>query len=63
VIDFHQETIDDRPEAVLRAVGRIREIAERVLGEAKAAGRTPLQVADAIVQQRLRAATGARRPL
>jgi leucine dehydrogenase len=63
VIDFHQETIDDRPEAVLRAVGRIREIAERVLGEAKAAGRTPLEVADAIVQQRLRAATEARRAL
>jgi leucine dehydrogenase len=63
VIDFHQETIDDRPEAVLREVGRIREIALRVLCEAKAAGRTPLQVADEIVQQRLRAAAEARRAL
>jgi leucine dehydrogenase len=63
VIDFHQEAIDDRPEAVLRAVGRIREIAERVLNEAEASGRTPLQVADAIVRQRLQAAAEARRAL
>jgi leucine dehydrogenase len=63
VIDFHQEAIDDRPEAVLRAVGRIREIALRVLNEAKAAGRTPLQVADAMVRQRLHAAAEALRAL
>jgi leucine dehydrogenase len=63
VIDFHQEAIDDRPEAVLRAVGRIREIALRVLSEAEAAGRRPLQVADAIVRQRLQVAAEARRAL
>jgi leucine dehydrogenase len=61
VIDFHQEGIDDRPEAVLRAVGRIREIALRVLRKAQADGRTLLQVADEIVRQRVEAATEARR--
>lgn len=53
VIDFHQERIDDRPEAVLRAVGRIREITARVLSDAAASGRTPLEIADRIVQTRL----------
>lgn len=56
VIDFYQETIDDRPEAVLASVSRIRGIAEDVLRQALAAGETPLQVADRIVRQRLQAA-------
>jgi leucine dehydrogenase len=56
VIDFHQESVDDSPQAVLRAVGRIGAIAEDVLAEAKRSGRTPLQVADAMVEGRLAAA-------
>jgi leucine dehydrogenase len=56
VIDFHQESIDDSPQAVLRAVGRIGAIAAEVLAEAKRTGRTPLAVADAIVRARLAAA-------
>jgi leucine dehydrogenase len=56
VIDFHQERIDDRPEAVLRAVGRIESITSEVLRAAAASGRTPKQVADDIVRQRLAAA-------
>jgi leucine dehydrogenase len=58
VIDFHQEAVDDRPEAVLRAVERLRTITDDVLGQAKARGGTPLEVADRIVQERLRAAVG-----
>jgi leucine dehydrogenase len=61
VIDFHQEHIDDRPEAVLRAVGRIRDITARVLSDAAAGGRTPLEIADRIVQTRLREARDRRR--
>ena len=56
VIDFHQEAIDDRPEAVLRSVERIREITGSVLARAATTGETPLQVADRIVQDRIRAA-------
>jgi leucine dehydrogenase len=56
VIDFHQETVDDRPEAVLAAVARIRGIAAEVLERAAAGGETPLRVADRIVTERLRAA-------
>jgi leucine dehydrogenase len=54
VIDFHQETIDDRPEAVLASVGRIGVIARDVLRRAAATGATPLSVADAIVRARIR---------
>ncbi len=56
VIDYHQETIDDRPEAVLAAVGRIEQVAADILEESAVTGRTPLQVADAIVAERLAAA-------
>ena len=56
VIDFYQEAIDDRPEAVLASVERIRDITADVLKLAAAAGETPLQVADRIVQERLRSA-------
>ncbi len=56
VIDFHQERIDDRPEAVLRAVGRIERITAEILEAAARSGRTPLQVADELVTARLRAA-------
>jgi len=56
VIDFYQEQIDDRPDAVLRSVERIRDITSDVLARAAKAGETPLEVADRIVQQRLHAA-------
>lgn len=56
VIDYHQELIDDRPEAVLAAVGRIEAVAAEILAQAAATGRTPLQVADATVAARLAAA-------
>ena len=56
VIDYYQETIDDRPEAVLHAVGRIEAITAGILEQAAASGRTPLQVADAMVAARLAAA-------
>ena len=54
VIDFYQETIDDRPEAVLASVERIRDITASVLARAAASGETPLQVADRIVRDRIR---------
>jgi leucine dehydrogenase len=57
VIDFHQErTGEDAPEAVLRAVERIRAITGDVLEDAARSGETPLQVADRIVRERLAAA-------
>jgi leucine dehydrogenase len=56
VIDFHQEQIDDRPEAVLAAVARIGAITRDVLRRAAATGATPLDVADGIVRARLRQA-------
>jgi leucine dehydrogenase len=55
VIDFHQERVDDRPEAVLRAVGRIREIIGDLLARARAERATPLQIADRIVAERISA--------
>ena len=61
VIDFYQESIDDRPEAVLATVERIRDITADVLKRAASAGETPLRVADRIVQERLRAAEAKRR--
>jgi hypothetical protein len=60
VIDFHQERIDDRPEAVMRAVGRIFPITLEVLEQARAAGRTPLAVAEEVVAGRLAAARASR---
>jgi glutamate dehydrogenase/leucine dehydrogenase len=56
VIDFHQEKIDDRPEAVLAAVGRIGAITRNVLRRAAEAGATPLSVADGIVRTRIQRA-------
>lgn len=57
VIDFYQEAIDDRPEAILRSVERIRRITRLILESAKNRGRTALQVADQMVQERLRVAS------
>ena len=54
VIDFHQEQRDDRPEAVLAAVERIYDVTLDVLERARAAGATPLTVADRLVAERLR---------
>jgi leucine dehydrogenase len=56
VIDFYQESIDDRPAAVLASVERIRDITATVLARAAATSETPLQVADRIVRDRIRAA-------
>jgi glutamate dehydrogenase/leucine dehydrogenase len=56
VIDFHQETINDQPDAVLAAVARIGAISCDVLRRAAATGATPLSVADGIVQARIRRA-------
>lgn len=56
VIDFYQEHIDDRPEAILRAVERIRGITAEVLAQAAASGDTPLRVADRLVRERIAAA-------
>jgi leucine dehydrogenase len=61
VIDFHQETIDDRPDAVLAAVARIGAITCDVLRCAIATGVTPLAVADRIVQTRIEEAFDRRR--
>jgi len=54
VIDFDQERIDDRPDAVLAAVARIGAITRDVLRRAAETGATPLSVADAIVRGRIR---------
>jgi leucine dehydrogenase len=53
VIDFHQETIDDQPDAVLASVARIGDITRGVLRCATATGATPLSVADGIVRARI----------
>lgn len=57
VIDFHQERIDDRPDAVLHAVERIRGITAEVLARAASANETPLAVTDRMVRERLAAAS------
>jgi leucine dehydrogenase len=54
VIDFHQETIDDRPEEVLASVARIGTITRDILYLAVTTGVTPLSVADGIVRARIR---------
>jgi leucine dehydrogenase len=56
VIDFYQETVDDRPAAVLDSVARIRPITISVLERADKTGQRPLAVADAVVRERLAAA-------
>lgn len=61
VIDFHQERVDDRPEAVLAAVARIGSIAAEILAEAQKSGTTPLAVADTRVLARLATANIQRR--
>jgi len=53
VIDFHQETIDDQPDAVFASVARIGAITHDVLHCAAATGATPLSVADGIVRARI----------
>ena len=53
VIDFHQETIDDQPAAVLASVARIGAITRGVLRCAAATGATPLSVADDLVRARI----------
>ena len=58
VIDFHQEQIDDRPEAVLAAVERIGDVTLEVLKRAAEAGVTPLTLADRMVARRLQRRTG-----
>ncbi len=62
VIDFHQESIDDQPSAVLESVARIRAVTASVLDHARATGQRPLAVADMIVAERLAAARARRRP-
>ena len=57
VIDFHQETIDDQPDAVLASVARIGAITRGVLRRAAAIGVTPLSIADGIVRARIRQAS------
>ena len=57
VIDFHQETIDDQPDAVLASVARIGAITRDVLRRAAATGVTPLSIADGIVRARIRQAS------
>jgi leucine dehydrogenase len=56
VIDFHQESVDDSPDAVRAAVARIREITREVLTRARERGVTPLAAADEMVHARLTAA-------
>jgi len=60
VIDFDQERIDDRPEAVLAAVRRIGEVTRDVLEASAREGRRPLAVANAIVRERLAQAARAK---
>jgi leucine dehydrogenase len=61
VIDFYQESIDDRPEAVFSSVERIYAITADVVERAASAGETPLCVANRIVQARLQTAEARRR--
>lgn len=53
VIDFHQERIDDSPQAVLHAVERIGRITARLLREATASGTHPCRIATDRVRARL----------
>ncbi len=53
VIDFHQERIDDRPEATLAAVEVIGRITGEVLAQSRGSGERPLAICDAIVRQRI----------
>ena len=53
VIDFHQESVDDSPAAVLKSVERIRRISAQVLDQSRRTDLRPLAVADAVVRERL----------
>ncbi len=53
VIDFHQESIDDSPAAVLNAVTRIGAITADYLARAAASNETVLSLTDSQVRQRL----------
>lgn len=53
VIDFYQESIDDSAQAIMDSVARIRSITTQVLNRSASSGRTPLQVADSMVEERL----------
>jgi leucine dehydrogenase len=55
VIDFHQESIDDSPDAIRAAVERIRDITREVLTRARERAVTPLAAADDMVRARLTA--------
>ena len=55
VIDYHQEGIDDSPAAVMAAVAHIAELTRDVLTRAARDGRTPLEIADRMVIERLTA--------
>jgi leucine dehydrogenase len=56
VIDFHQESIDDSPDAIRAAVERLRAITREVLPRAREQAVTPLAAADDMVRARLTAA-------
>jgi leucine dehydrogenase len=56
VIDFHQESVDDSPDALRAAVERIRDITREVLTRAHERAITPLAAADDMVRARLTAA-------
>ena len=56
VIDFHQESVDDSPEAIRAAVEQIRAITREVLSRARERAVTPLAAADDMVRARLTAA-------
>jgi len=60
VIDFHQESIDDSPEAVMRAVEVIEALTRDILRRAQDAGRTAAQIGEQLVRERLDAARAAR---
>jgi leucine dehydrogenase len=55
VIDYHQEGIDDSPRAVMAAVAYIADITRDILTRAVQGGRTPLEISDGIVIERLAA--------
>jgi len=53
VIDFHQESIDDRPEAIMAAVDVIGTITRDTLVRARESGHTPAQIGEQLVRERL----------
>jgi leucine dehydrogenase len=61
VIDFHQESIDDCPEAVMGAVEIIGALTRDIPQTAQETGRTADQIGEQLVRERLNAARAARR--